>query len=74
MNRKIINRFTSQYRQCPCEGQWYATSRGHVMRVSLVDTESQKVVCELLGRDYTLSYPLIAFLSGRNFKRIGGAA
>lgn len=74
MIRKIINRFTSQYRDCPREGQWYATSRGQVMRVSLVDTESQKVVCELLGRDYTLSYPLVAFLSGRNFKRIGGAA
>lgn len=74
MIRKIINRFTSQYCHCLCVGQWYATSRGHVLRVSLVDTESQKVVCELLGRNYTLSYPLIAFLSGRNFKRIGGAA
>ena len=74
MIRKIINRFPSQYRDYPCEGQWYASSRGHILRVSLVDTESQKVVCELLGRNYTLSYPLIAFLSGRNFKRIGGAA
>ncbi|EKN2626223.1 hypothetical protein PW705_004846 [Escherichia coli] len=54
-------------------GQWFTTSNGHVLRVCLVSTESQKVVCELLGRNYTISYPLMAFQSGKMFKRLGGA-
>ena len=38
----------------------------------LVNAESQKVVCQVQGRTYTLSYPLVAFQSGKMFKRLGG--
>ncbi|OWD36240.1 hypothetical protein A8C78_30235, partial [Escherichia coli] len=47
---------------------------GHVLRVSLVDRECQKVICEPLGRNYRISMPLIAFCSGKNMKHLGGAA
>ncbi len=49
----------------PTVGQWYTTPAGHVLRVSLVDRECQKVVCEPLGRNYRVSMPLIAFRSGK---------
>ncbi|EOV58149.1 hypothetical protein A1UA_05293, partial [Escherichia coli KTE69] len=48
----------------PTVGQWYTTPAGHVLRVSLVDRECQKVICEPLGRNYRVSMPLIAFRSG----------
>ncbi|EEY6246278.1 hypothetical protein EWR95_07940 [Escherichia coli] len=32
----------------PTVGQWYTTPAGHVLRVSLVDRECQKVICEPL--------------------------
>ncbi|ENB8278594.1 hypothetical protein ABIW71_003107 [Escherichia coli] len=50
------------------------TPAGHVLRVSLVDRECQKVICEPLGRNYRVSMPLIAFRSGKNMKHLGGAA
>ena len=53
--------------------RYIVNSLYHVLRVCLVSTESQKVVCELLGRNYTISYPLMAFQSGKMFKRLGGA-
>ncbi|EHY05212.1 hypothetical protein AC74_1798 [Escherichia coli 2-460-02_S4_C1] len=53
-------------------GQWFTTSNGLVLRVCLVNAESQKVVCQVQGRTYTLSYPLVAFQSGKMFKRLGG--
>ncbi|MHA6496280.1 hypothetical protein ACX3VG_04540, partial [Escherichia coli] len=53
---------------------WYTTPAGHVLRVSLVDRECQKVICEPLGRNYRISMPLIAFCSGKNMKHLGGAA
>lgn len=58
----------------PTVGQWYITPAGHVLRVSLVDRECQKVICEPLGRNYRISMPLIAFCSGKNMKHLGGAA
>ncbi|ECU6574634.1 hypothetical protein A3128_20995 [Salmonella enterica subsp. enterica serovar Derby] len=58
----------------PTVGQWYTTLAGHVLRVSLVDRECQKVICEPLGRNYRISMPLIAFCSGKNMKHLGGAA
>ncbi|EEY8552514.1 hypothetical protein E9L93_002498 [Escherichia coli] len=58
----------------PTVGQWYTTPAGHVLRVSLVDRECQKVICEPLGRNYRVSMPLIAFCSGKMFKRLGGVA
>ena len=58
----------------PTVGQWYTTPAGHVLRVSLVDCECQKVICEPLGRNYRISMPLIAFCSGKNMKHLGGAA
>ncbi|HBN1812174.1 hypothetical protein UZ962_18345 [Escherichia coli] len=72
MIRRIVNSLYHRYNHCPCVGQWFATSNGHVLRVCLVSTESQKVVCELLGRNYTISYPLVVFQSGKMFKRLGG--
>lgn len=71
---KVLNHITSQHFHYPHPGQWYSTPKGHVLRVCLVNRECQKVVCEPLGRNYCVSMPLIAFLSGRNFKRLGGAA
>ncbi|TEV40485.1 hypothetical protein E2132_03725 [Escherichia coli] len=53
-------------------GQWFTTSNGHVLRVCLVNTESQKVVCQVQGCTHTLSYPLAVFQSGKMFKRLGG--
>ena len=73
MIRRVVNSLYHRYNRCPRVGQWFATSNGHVLRVCLVSTESQKVVCELLGRNYTISYPLMAFQSGEMFKRLGGA-
>ncbi|HAJ6602441.1 TPA: hypothetical protein HNC40_24800 [Escherichia coli] len=73
MIRRIVNSLYHRYNRCPRVGQWFATSNGHVLRVCLVSIESQKVVCELLGRNYTISYPLAVFLSGKTFKRLGGA-
>ncbi|EGZ8549645.1 hypothetical protein NEM89_25560 [Escherichia coli] len=73
MIRRIVNFLYHRYNRCPCVGQWFATSNGHVLRVCLVSTESQKVVCELQGRNYTISYPLAVFRSGKMFKRLGGA-
>ena len=73
MIRRVVNSLYHLYNRCPRVGQWFATSNGHVLRVCLVSTESQKVVCELLGRNYTISYPLMAFQSGKMFKRLGGA-
>lgn len=58
----------------PTVWQWYTTPAGHVLRVSLVDRECQKVICEPLGRNYRVSMPLIAFCSGKNMKHLGGAA
>ncbi|HBB6740797.1 TPA: hypothetical protein ACGBIN_002760 [Salmonella enterica subsp. enterica serovar Panama] len=58
----------------PTVGQWYTTPAGHVLRVSLVDRECQKVICEPLGRNYRISMPLIAFCSGKNMKHLEGAA
>ncbi|ENA9094597.1 hypothetical protein ABG138_004885, partial [Salmonella bongori] len=49
MIRNIFKRFTSQRFHCPRPGQWYSTSEGYVLRISLVDRECQKVVCEPLG-------------------------
>ncbi|ENA6634264.1 hypothetical protein ABGE77_002751 [Escherichia coli] len=74
MIRHIVNSLYHRYNRCPCVGQWFATSNGHVLRVCLVNAESQKVVCELQGRSYTISYPLAVFLSGKMFKRLGGVA
>ncbi|EKY6639870.1 TPA: hypothetical protein JLS66_000021 [Escherichia coli] len=73
MIRRIVNSLCHRYNRCPRVGQWFATSNGHVLRVCLVSIESQKVVCELLGRNYTISYPLAVFQSGKMFKRLGGA-
>ncbi|EES3413046.1 TPA: hypothetical protein ACHICU_000216 [Escherichia coli] len=73
MIRRIVNSLYHRYNRCPCVGQWFTTSNGHVLRVCLVSTESQKVVCELQGRNYTISYPLAVFRSGKMFKRLGGA-
>ncbi|MCZ5618715.1 hypothetical protein O5552_00580 [Escherichia coli] len=70
MIRRVVNSLYHRYNRCPRVGQWFATSNGHVSRVCLVSTESQKVVCELLGRNYTISYPLMAFQSGKMFKRL----
>ncbi|NYY76322.1 hypothetical protein DMI70_23420 [Escherichia coli] len=66
---RLLQRKTS----IPTVGQWY-TPAGHVLRVSPVDRECQKVVCEPLGRNYRVSMPLIAFRSGKNMKHLGGAA
>ncbi|EOP4895541.1 Rha family transcriptional regulator [Escherichia coli] len=74
MIRNIFKRFTDQTFRCPRPGQWYTTPAGHVLRVSLVDRECQKVICEPLGRNYRVSMPLIAFCSGKMFKRLGGVA
>ena len=74
MIRNIFKRFTNQTFRCPRPGQWYTTPAGHVLRVSLVDREYQKVICEALGRCYLVSMPLIAFRSGKNMKHLGGAA
>ncbi|BDD35453.1 hypothetical protein [Escherichia coli] len=52
MIRNIFKRFTNQTFRCPRPGQWYTTPAGHVLRVSLVDRECQKVICEPLGRSY----------------------
>ncbi len=57
MIRHIVNSLYHRYNRCPRVGQWFATSNGHVLRVCLVNAESQKVVCELQGRSYTISYP-----------------
>lgn len=65
MIRHIVNSLYHRYNRCPRVGQWFATSNGHVLRVCLVNAESQKVVCELQGRSYTISYPLAVFLSGK---------
>ncbi|EFI9568435.1 hypothetical protein G5G56_003156 [Escherichia coli] len=73
MIRRIVNSLYYRYNRCPRVGQWFTTSNGHVLRVCLVSIESQKVVCELLGRNYTISYPLAVFQSGKMFKRLGGA-
>ncbi|EHR8985915.1 hypothetical protein K5Z09_004827 [Escherichia coli] len=73
MIRRIVNFLYHRYNCCPRVGQWFATSNGHVLRVCLVSTESQKVVCELQGCNYTISYPLVVFQSGKMFKRLGGA-
>ena len=73
MIRCVVNSLYQRYNHCPRVGQWFATSNGHVLRVCLVNTESQKVVCEPLGRRYTISYPLVLFQSGKMFKRLGGA-
>ena len=62
MIRHIVNSLYHRYNRCPRVGQWFATSNGHVLRVCLVNAESQKVVCELQGRSYTISYPLAVFL------------
>ena len=71
MIRRVVNSLYHRYNRCPRVGQWFTTSNGHVLRVCLVDTESQKVVCELLEQSYTISYPLMAFQSGKMFKRLG---
>ena len=47
MIRHIVNSLYHRYNRCPRVGQWFATSNGHVLRVCLVNAESQKVVCEL---------------------------
>ncbi|WP_105461227.1 hypothetical protein [Escherichia coli] len=73
MIRRVVNSLYHRYNHCPRVGQWFATSNGHVLRVCLVSTENQKVVCELQGRNYTISYPLAVFQSGKTFKRLGGA-
>ena len=44
MIRRIVNSLYHRYNRCPRVGQWFATSNGHVLRVCLVSTESQKVV------------------------------
>ncbi|MFQ8717818.1 MAG: hypothetical protein ACLR9W_06645 [Enterobacter hormaechei] len=62
--------FASAKTSIPTVGQWYTTPAGHVLRVSLVDRECQKVVCEPLGRNYRVSMPLIAFRSGKNMKHL----
>ena len=54
MIRHIVNSLYHRYNRCPRVGQWFATSNGHVLRVCLVNAESQKVVCELQGRSYTI--------------------
>ncbi|HBB9605708.1 TPA: hypothetical protein JLK54_002538 [Escherichia coli] len=72
MIRRVVNSLYHRYNRCPCVGQWFITSNGHVLRVCLVSTESQKVVRELQGRNYTISYPLAVFQSGKMFKRLGG--
>ena len=73
MIRRVVNSLYHRYNGCPPRvGQWFATSNGHVLRVCLVNAESQKVVCQVQGRTYTLSYPLVAFQSGKMFKRQGG--
>lgn len=54
----------------PLEGQWYSTPQGHILRVSLVSPENQKVVCELPGRSYSICIPLIAFYTGRYYRRM----
>ncbi|MBA7729801.1 hypothetical protein HV169_12035 [Citrobacter freundii] len=74
MIRNIFKRLINQTSCCPRPGQWYTTPKGHVLRVSLVDLECQKVVCEPLGRNYCVNMPLIAFRSGKNMRHIGGAA
>ncbi|MEB7741781.1 hypothetical protein NGB58_21575 [Escherichia coli] len=74
MIRRIVYFLYHKYNRCPRPGQWFTTRSGHVLRVCLVNTESQKVVCQVQGRTHTLSYPLVAFQSGKMFKRLGGAA
>ncbi|EJQ6641046.1 hypothetical protein ACDU29_005429 [Escherichia coli] len=72
MIRRVVSFLYHRYNRCPRVGQWFTTSNGHVLRVCLVNTESQKVVCQVQGRTHTLSYPLVAFQSGKMFKRLGG--
>ncbi|EGK4048048.1 hypothetical protein IPA22_003603 [Escherichia coli] len=72
MIRRIVYFLYHKYNRCPRPGQWYTTPAGHVLRVSLVDRECQKVICEPLGRNYRVSMPLIAFC--KNMKHLGGAA
>ncbi|KNA39290.1 hypothetical protein [Escherichia coli] len=72
MIRRVVNSLYHRYNRCPCVGQWFTISNGHVLRVCLVNTESQKVVCQVQGRTHTLSYPLAVFQSGKMFKRLGG--
>ncbi len=77
LNPLILNicRFLQRKKtSIPTVGQWYTTPAGHVLRVSLVDRECQKVICEPLGHNYRVSMPLIAFRSGKNMKHLGGAA
>ncbi|EGI13107.1 conserved hypothetical protein [Escherichia coli M605] len=74
MIRRIVYFLYHKYNRIPRPGQWYTTPAGHVLRVSLVDRECQKVICEPLGRNYRVSMPLIAFRSGKNMKHLGGAA
>ncbi|MHA6427725.1 hypothetical protein ACX3UF_03380 [Escherichia coli] len=74
MIRRIVYFLYHKYNRYPRPGQWYTTPAGHVLRVSLVDRECQKVICEPLGRNYRVSMPLIAFRSRKNMKHLGGAA
>ncbi|HBD2170064.1 TPA: hypothetical protein KIF91_003954 [Escherichia coli] len=70
----IYRLFQRKKTSTPTVGQWYTTPAGHVLRVSLVDRECQKVICEPLGRNYRVSMSLITFRSGKNMKHLGGAA
>ncbi|EFB6635089.1 hypothetical protein MM368_002195 [Escherichia coli] len=73
MIRRVVNSLYHRYNRCPRVGQWFTASNGLVLRVCLVNAESQKVVCQVQGRTHTLSYPQVAFQSGKMFKRLGGA-
>ena len=46
MIRNIFKRFTNHTFRCPRPGQWYTPPAGHVLRVSLVDRECQKVLAD----------------------------
>ncbi|EHJ8430306.1 hypothetical protein ABZI62_004955, partial [Escherichia coli] len=50
MIRRVVSSLYHRYNRCPRVGQWFTTSNGHVLRVCLVNTESQKVVCQVQGR------------------------
>ncbi|EBL0007598.1 hypothetical protein DYJ26_22120 [Salmonella enterica] len=74
MIRNIIKSLFRKRTRYPRTGWFYMTSSGHIVRVLLVDQETQKVVCALLGAGYQLSIPLIAFHTDHYFKRPWGAA
>ncbi|HCA3617306.1 TPA: hypothetical protein MO359_002372 [Salmonella enterica subsp. diarizonae serovar 61:i:z] len=55
MIRNIIKSLFRKRTRYPRTGWFYMTSSGHIVRVLLVDQETQKVVCAPLGAGYQLA-------------------